>query len=244
MNEYIAIIENAVKNSVDEVEHSFERLSYFTHLNETVAFCELFEYSSLCKDSCVSYSGKASGEAVFRVSVLGKRGMSAKELCQLADSQLVPALKNTSLDLISVTRKPCEYSREQARYRITVDIVAQVITDELYEAKHTVIIGEAEYRYFSDISISNGTKMYNEATCNGNFLSGVLANEPKKITLKAYILPENSMLFYQNLNQRKGMLYPVSVDGVSFNQMLMSKVSCDLGERRTILTVELTEVAY
>ncbi len=244
MERYKTAIENAVKNSVDEVEHSFERLGYFTHLNETVAFCELLKYTTLCKESRFKYTGTNVNEGVFRVSILGKRGMTSRELCELADSRILPSLRNADIDIISITRNPCEYSREQSRYRLSIDITARLPDDGLFVSEHIVRIGTSDYFYFSDISVYDGMKMYNETTGNGACLSGSLSPQPKRVTLKAYIYPESSMITYTEFRLMKGLAYSLAIDGAEFNSMMLSAVSCDLTERGNTLTLEFTEVAY
>ncbi len=232
-------IASKLKEIFDRVADSFEQRDILTHLNETAAFIQVYEYA--CKEPC-SEGGELKDvyDVTFRVTALSSRAMSAASLCNLVDEIALPTLSTVDLDGLSFERHPVRFSREQGRYELTLDIKGNVISQP-YAPSHTVLIDGVQWSSFNNIKVTDSVKMYKLGCASGTVLSGKARNEPKTVTLKAKVSKDEGMSLYGSFAPNKGLPSILVIDGVSFSLMLLSSVTCDMSVNDAWVTLEYTE---
>ncbi len=233
-------ITQALEPLFDRVEDSYERLNILSHLNDTVAYISVESYTQRGSeyDTTDSY---AIYEATVRVDAVASRKMTAAELAALVDKQVVPAIALLDMDTLSISRRPCEYSKEQGRYIISVDIKLRVAVDGKI-APHTVAINSTPWSIFGEVSVKDSAKLYTLGCANGDLISGLARQEPKTVTLKAKVRADVGMEIYNIFASAKGGVSSLTIDSVSFNMMMLCTVSCDMNDGSAVISLEYREV--
>ncbi len=226
----------------DRIEDSFERTNIISHLNETVAYVEVNGYVARNIRHDDSGNGYRVYEAVYKLTALGARSMTAEELTGLMDNEVLSAIGDVDMNILSVTRHPCEYSKEQGRYRVALDIKVGIDLPSETNVRE-VTINNAQWKIFTDVTVKNSVKLYKLGLVNGSVASGMARNEPKTVALRANMSLDAAMGLYYTFSLQKGTVNSVTIDGITFGMMLLSSVSCDISQRGAVVTVEFCEVS-
>lgn len=232
-----AIIITALQGIADRVCESFDEMNMLHHINETLGFVGLNEY----RCATPSGDGKRSFDTTFEISLLGKRSMTASELCIIADNSLVPKLYECPT-AAEVIRQECVYSKEHQRYLLTVVVKFKSEYDCAYSPDFTVTFSDEDWSIFDECEIANEYKMYELTTVTGGNLHGIKASRPLSVTLKAHGSVGGILKKYALASPLKGSYKVVSIDGTLLGVLMVGGVYCDISDGKARLTIKLDEV--
>lgn len=237
LDEQKSLITAAASGIFDRVLDSFDGINMLHHINENLCFVGIKEYG-VSKSRGDSVRDIA---AIYQVTILGKRGLSASELSSLVDDELIPALYADS-SVREITRHTPTYSKEQQRHMLSILVNFELESESEFLPEFEVYLGGAGYSIFDECAIDSECKLYQLATVTGKCLQGIKSDSPLSVTLKAHGSATWILEKYTELAAYKQSFKSLVIDGVSIGVLLVSGVICDIKGNGATLTLRLTEV--
>lgn len=226
-----------VKSVADRVYDSFDEMNMLRHVNETVCFAGLKEY----RISETGADDARSVSATFEVTLLGKRTLSAYQLCKLTDSQLIPKLY--ALPMVKeISRKSCSYSKEHQRYMLSLLVGFADECECDFLPAFSVSLNGDDWSIFDECEITNSCKMFELSSISGDSLHGVVADRPITVSLKAKGAVTGMLEKYTAASQLKQCYKSLTIDGVNLGVLFVNSVSCDINADKATLCLQLSEV--
>lgn len=228
---------NSARAVADRVCNSFDEINMLRHINETICFAGLKEYRIIESGS----DGVRSMDATFEVTLLAKRGMSAENLCLLADEKLIPNLCEYPT-VKDISRKSCAYSKEHQRYLLSLLVTFADECECDFSPDFQVSLGGNDWSIFDECVINNECKLYQLATVTGKYLQGIKSDSPLSVTLKAHGSVSGILVKYASASQLKHTFTSLTVNGVELGTLYVNSVLCDVRANKATLCVQLSEV--
>lgn len=237
LDEQKSLITTAASGIFDRVLDSFDGINMLHHINENLCFVGIKEYG-------VSESkgdGARNIAAVYQVTLLGRRGLSASELSTLVDDELIPTLYADS-SVREITRHTPTYSKEQQRHMLSIIVKFEIESESSFLPEFKVYLDGISYSIFDECVIDSECKLYQLATVTGEYLQGIKSDSPLSVTLKAHGSVTWILKEYSELAAYKQSHKLLVINGVTIGALLVSGVTCDINENGATLTLRLTEV--
>ena len=92
------------------------------HRNELLCFAGIDSYTLTEALSDSDGAFLRGAEVKYLIEVLGRRDMSAQALCDIFDSEAVPALEKCGAPVKDIKRNSCRYSKEQGGYIVSAEL--------------------------------------------------------------------------------------------------------------------------
>ena len=218
------LIVSALKTCFDRVLDLFDEINIAEHKNELLCFTGIDSY----KLSEPSDDGSRTAEAKYLIKVLGKKNMTAAELCELFDGKVIPAVESCGAYIKEIKRLSCIYSKEQGTYIVSAEI-AVATPDEPSENPPEIPksigfhIGSVPFSCMSSFEISRVAKTSETATVGGGIRTRLVGVRALKITVKGEIEASYAASTYSSLASMLGDTgLSVTVGGMAFNSMAMT----------------------
>ncbi len=217
-------LKTALEGIFDRVLDLFDGINISEHRNETLCFAGVGGY----KLERAVYGGNAPCEVVFSVRALGSRTMSAVDLSALFDEKALPAIEGCGLDIVSIKRQMCAYSKEQQRHEIFADVTVNttVLCGGAAQSVGLTVDGE-EVSGMSDFRVERKLSVGETPTLESGIKTRVIGEKPMKITAKGVTSRDAAAGIYSRLAPLLGAGIPtlVAVSGMSFGAMILSGLS-------------------
>lgn len=241
--EQLNIIKSSVESFFDGVYDSFESINMNEHLNETLCFVGISGYKMGKSLPNVAGVGYSPLNATFTVTALGKRNMSANDLVGYVDSRAVPAVRLTDLEVLSINRKPCVYSKEHGRYSVSFEIETYREQPTAYASKLSVLFGTTSFAFFNDWECLQGYKTYKLGSLYGNSICGTVRKEPCEIAVKGELIASAGQTAYLTVSAYLGTVMSLSLDGTLFSNMLLKEVEYEKNGESASIVAKFCEVS-
>lgn len=244
-----AVFEN-VLNSVKEITSifcqtfdSFSHINMHEHMNEPFCFVEIKSYKTSDK-SYLNTSGTSYYNALVRVhiDVLSSKNMQAGETVGIADS-MVQILTTLGIDIASLERKPCEYSKLHSRYIASIEFDTQVpVTYKINNSIYAAINGVTE-PFFTSFRAKKGLKTSQAASVDRSLLSSIVSEEPDRVTLIGRLSIDETDNMVEKLSGYIGKLNTINLGINYYTNMTATSIDVKANDNKTAeISVEFTEV--
>ena len=216
---------NALVSGFGSVHDLFADLPVYEHRNELLLFGGIG--SVTCKETVSDGSGGilTKCEVVYSVSLYGKRGMGAKELCGIFDERALPALGLCGGEIKTVKRLPCEFSREHGGYIVSAELTffAGLSGTGILHSVEFSAAG-VSYSCMTGFEVSGSVKTADTPLMNGTIRTRKIGNLPEALTVKGSI-NRGGMAVYSALKPLLGTaVSPLNVAGMDFSGMMLKSL--------------------
>lgn len=240
----LAPVTSALEECFGKVLDLFSGINVNEHRNELLCFGGIDGYTL---SEAVSDGGGAFSRTVevkYLIELLGRKNMSAKELCDIFDGEAVPALENCGAAVKEIKRCSCRYSKEQGGYIVS----AELRFTSKFETSGAVqsvafSVGGVSYGCMRSFTIENAAKTGETPLINGVIKSRLVGTRPMKIKVVGETAFGGGAV-YNSLKIGLGGVAPsLMIGGMSFSGMAMTGLTLT-GEAdgSSKITVEFTEV--
>lgn len=213
-------------SSFGKVHDLHDNVEIFEHQNELLLFGGIDEISY--KDTVSESSGGfyTLCEASYLVSLYGKRSVSAKALCDIFDSKVLPALKSCAAKIKSLRRLPCRFSKEHGGYIVSAELIFSAYVSGIGSYSSVEFsIGGKSYYCMKSYEIKSAVKTAETPLLSGVIRSRKIGIRPDRLTVKGEIIHGASTI-YSSLKPLIGTaVSPLGVGGNDFSGMMMSDLS-------------------
>ena len=197
------------------------------------------------RDSYTAVSGERFYEAEVKicVDILADRSMTAAELKSFADNAILPMISNLGLDVISLERKNCEFSKAHSRYAAAVELEYRDKIPMPTRTASAVIINGTLEPMLTAYRIIKDTKTSQTPLVNKTMLSNLVSPMPTKLVLSGKLPFAEADAAISHYSAISGLQIPVNIGANTFSNMVLT--SLDLKQISTNgceITLELTEV--
>lgn len=245
VDSHINAIKQALSGCFDRVLDLFDGINLPEHKNELLCFAGIDSYR--LPEAVAADEGTAMrrAEIKYLIKVLGKRNMSAADLCKIFDDDAVPALEGCGVSINEIKRCSCVYSREQGRYIVSAELVftAEMSSDGSSNSV-SFSIGNTSFGCMTSYEISNIVKTADTPTLGAGMITRIVGKKPLRVTLKGRASAAGASAAYSTLSAYLGIVQPtVTVGGIAFTSLSLTGLT--LGgdsDGGATLTAEFTEV--
>lgn len=240
----LAPVKEALGSCFGRVLELFSEINVPEHRNELLCFAGIDSYTlseALADDNGACMRGV---EVKYLIEVLGRKNMSAKELCDIFDSQAVPALEQCGAQVKDIKRNACRYSKEQGGYIVSAELV--------FSAKYETAgvpqfvgftLGNTAYTCMKRFVIESGVKTSETPLLGGTVKSRIVCSRPTKIKVCGETAFGNSSVYTALRAGLGSAAVNLSVGGIAFAGMAMTALDLESSaDGSSKITVEFTEV--
>ncbi len=237
---------NSIKSALSpvcRVLDSFESINMAEHFNEVLCFVGTKDYKAT--QICFGASGTRFliAEVTLSVDILADRTMTAAQLKTLADNTVMITIANIGLNISSIGRKECIFSKTHSRHTTTVEVVIEEKIPMSAVVIPTVFLNGVAEPMLTNHEIIKGTKTVQTSLVNKAMLSGKVCPVPNKITLSGKLLLSEANSTLNRYSELSDTVMPVIVGANVFNNMLLTSIDLkQIGTSACQVTLELTEV--
>lgn len=240
----LAPVITLLEQSFGTVYDLFSEINMPEHKNETLCFSGIDGYTL----SDTSYAGSSgsyrNAEVKYTVQLLGKRNMSAHDLCEILDTKVLPALEGCAEEIKDILRQPCRYVKEQGRYLASAELTFYTKQPSETSPKSVPFsLGGTSFNCFTKFEIENSVKTAETALLNGVIKSRKIGLHPAKITLSGKAFDGGANIYTQlkpSLGLKAGSL---TVNGMDFSGYMMSGLKLTVSKDGAFdISTEFTEV--
>ncbi len=237
---------NLIKTSLSpfcKILDSFDGINMQEHLNEMLCFVGISDYKT--GEVCVGISGNRffAVKLSVCVDILAERTMTASQLVTVADEAFVKTLSTVGIDLVSIERKNCEFSKSHSRYKVSVllELEDKLSLPSLNSAP-VLINGNLEPSLQS-YRIAGASKTACTPLINNAMLSNPVCPMPVKIVLSGFVPFAEADAAYSRYNSLSNVRVPINIGANTFNNMLLTGVDISRkSESVCSVSLEFTEV--
>lgn len=237
---------NTIKSALSpvcRVLDSFESINMAEHFDEVLCFVGTKDYKA--GEICFGANGNRFliANVTLSVDILADRKMTAAELKTLADSTVMITLANLGLNILSIQRKECAFSKAHSRFMTTVELVIEDKIPMSAVIAPTVLLNGIAEPMFTTHEITKGTKTVQTPLVNKAMLSGKVCPVPNKVSLSGKLLLSEVKTALTRFDELSGVVMPLIIGSNVFTNMLLTNISLkQTGASVCQITLELTEV--
>ena len=240
----LAPVVAALTNCFGRVLDLFADINVPEHRNELLCFAGIDGYALSEALSGSNGAFVREVEVKYLIEVLGKRGMSAKELCDVFDTQAVPALERCGAQVKDIKRNPCRYSKEQGGYIVSAELVFSSSFETAGVSPSVgFTVGATSYGCMKRFEIESTVKTAETPLVGGAIKSRIVGKRPSKLRVYGEAAVGGGTV-YNTLKAELGSIPDVlTVGGISFSDMAMTSLDfVSAADGSSKITVEFTEV--
>lgn len=222
----------------------FSDINVPEHRNELLCFAGIDSYTLSEALSGSNGAFVREVEVKYLIEVLGKRGMSAKELCDIFDARAVPALEGCSAQVKDIKRNSCRYSKEQGGYIVSAELVFSSSFETTGMPPSVgFTVGTTSYGCMKRFELENTVKTAETPLIGGTIKSRIVGKRPSKLRVYGEAAVGGSAV-YSALKADLGSIpTALTVGGISFTDMAMTSLDLvSAADGSSKITVEFTEV--
>ena len=240
----LAPVKEALNGCFGSVLELFSDINVPEHRNELLCFAGVDSYTlseALADDSGAYMRGV---EVKYLIEVLGRRNMSAKELCDIFDGQAVPALERCGAQVKDIRRNSCKYSKERGGYIVS----AELVFSSKYETSGVpqligFTLGGAAFSCMKRFVIESGVKTSETPLLSGSVKSRIVCGRPTKIKVYGETAYGGAAVYTALKSGLGSAAEGLSVGGMEFGGMAMTALDLESSaDGSSKITVEFTEV--
>lgn len=240
--EKLDLIKSLISHACKTLD-SFDDINMPEHLNEPLCFVSVKSYKSgdmlLGSSSDRYYDARAK----IVIDVLGARNMSAKELSEIVDQNVLSAVGMLGFSVYSLERKPCEFSKLHFRHVISLEFEIDAAIPASVADGITVTVDGEDTTCFSSYDIDLGVRTSVAPLSNGSMLSSIVCPEPIKIRLFAKLSSSDASSIITRFKGYLGATHKLTVGDTTYQQMALVGLKTKMQSVTVIeLTAEFSEV--
>ena len=222
---------------------SFDSLNMQEHLNEMLCFVGITNYKT--GEVCVGINGNRyfAVKLSVCVDILADRTMTASQLAAVADSAFVKTLSNIGLDLISVERKNCEFSKAHSRYKTSVTLELEDKLSLPSITSSSVLLNGALEPSLQTYQIINSIKTASTPLVSKGVLSNSVCQMPTKIILGGFLPFAEADSVYSRYMALSNTRVPINIGANTFTNMVLTNINlAKKSDSVCSVSLEFTEV--
>lgn len=219
----LGLINSALEGIFDRVLNIFEEINMQEHRNELICFTGVDGYK-LGEAEAGGEGSVRRAEVVFVIKALGKRGMSAAELCEIFDEKTAPAARAAIPTAKELKRLPCVFLKDSGRYCVSAEIAAE-ISESAAEIPENIgfSVGGEFYPCMKSFEIKREVKTGETPTIGSGIRTRVVGTRPLRIKAFGKTAGGAGPAVYTKLSLNLGAAaQTVTVGGLSFGLMVMT----------------------
>lgn len=224
-------VKTALEENFGSVRDLYAELNMPEHRHETLCFAGIESYTV----SGAVYGGESgsvkSAEVKYLVQLLGKRGCGAKELFDLADSGVIPALNACPAAVKEIKHSGCKYSKEQQGYIASVTLTFKVSEETSIQPENVgFTLGGVLYPCMNRFEVSSEVKTAETPLLGGSIKTRKIGKRARTLTLSGETNSIGGSAVYGLLSPSLGEAVPeISVGGIAFSGMTMTGLTLSGG---------------
>lgn len=240
----LAPVKAALTACFGTVYDLFGEINVPEHRNELLCFAGIDSYTLTEALSDNNGAYVRGVEVKYLIEVLGRKNMTAQALCDVFDSEAVPALEKCGALVKDIKRNSCRYSKEQGGYIVS----AELVFSSTYETSGIpqnvgFTVGGVTYGCMKRFTLESTVKTSETPLLGGTIKSRIVGKRPSKLKVYGETAVGGGAVYGMLKVSLGSVMASLSVGGMSFTDMAMTALDLEsAADGSSKITVEFTEV--